>query len=632
MKKSFQFAKIDQLEVISFDNSLESFNANGVSGTIKENIQNSLDARLHKDYELPVRVTITLDEIERQHLPGIDEAFEHIDALEGQNSYTKETIANMQKRKDIKNVKVITIEDSNTTGLKNAKNGQSGNVNDTFGNYAYKKGVHAESSDEDHEISRGGSHGIGKIANNAASSIHLMYFANCDGEYNQHLGGTIQLVEHILDNQGYRATGYYTDVANESTSRYIPFENNNAHPIFKKETQGLKIIIPYISEEFYNFKEIVRAVCDNFFMAILNNSLVVEVNNETKDSIEINQDTISDIVEDARFYEEDLNSSDANFTPYYVNTYLVQKPEKLLVRSKTDSYEFDLYFTYDEELNKGKVAIFRTIGMKIQDHKVKNNYRKPFNAVLIGGAKEDQYLKSLENESHTSISAESIRDEVEKSNATRFINNLNKELGKVINRHFEEANPTEGELNTDDLIYQSEISFSTELNKENITIQVTDGPKLVKDNGKEKRNKQGSHCSNADKGKKKKRKPRIIQNDDDSSLTKYTIDSSLVERISLNKTEIINLDVSSIKPNENSITCNLLIQVIDGEGKISKDEFSLNEYYRQIIHQDTSENYSFSNNRIEEIRIDDGTLKLEFMKKSYDSSSLKYHYQLEVVE
>src|SRR5699024_5678044 len=150
-----------------------------------------------------------------------------------------------------------------------------------------------------------------------------------------------------------RATGYYTDVANESTSRYIPFENNNAHPIFKKETQGLKIIIPYISEEFYNFKEIVRAVCDNFFMAILNNSLVVEVNNETKDSIEINQDTISDIVEDARFYEEDLNSSDANFTPYYVNTYLVQKPEKLLVRSKTDSYEFDLYFTYDEELNKG---------------------------------------------------------------------------------------------------------------------------------------------------------------------------------------------------------------------------------------------------------------------------------------
>src|SRR5699024_2576062 len=161
------------------------------------------------------------------------------------------------------------------------------------------------------EISRGGSHGIGKIANNAASSIHLMYFANCDGEYNQHLGGTIQLVEHILDNQGYRATGYYTDVANESTSRYIPFENNNAHPIFKKETQGLKIIIPYISEEFYNFKEIVRAVCDNFFMAILNNSLVVEVNNETKDSIEINQDTISDIVEDARFYEEDLNSSDS---------------------------------------------------------------------------------------------------------------------------------------------------------------------------------------------------------------------------------------------------------------------------------------------------------------------------------
>ncbi|MNW70010.1 hypothetical protein D3C74_491740 [compost metagenome] len=48
------------------------------------------------------------------------------------------------------------------------------------GIYAYNKGVHLEKSDESIETSRGGSHGVGKIASNAAFDLHLMHFANCD--------------------------------------------------------------------------------------------------------------------------------------------------------------------------------------------------------------------------------------------------------------------------------------------------------------------------------------------------------------------------------------------------------------------------------------------------------------------
>lgn len=60
MSKSFQFAKISQLKQYNFDNSLEGFRRNCVEGTIKENLQNSLDARLwlYKDFEKPVVVTI----------------------------------------------------------------------------------------------------------------------------------------------------------------------------------------------------------------------------------------------------------------------------------------------------------------------------------------------------------------------------------------------------------------------------------------------------------------------------------------------------------------------------------------------------------------------------------------------
>lgn len=49
-----------------------------------------------------------------------------------------------------------------------------------LGAFMHNKGVHFEKSDESIETSRGGSQGLGKIASNAASDLHLMHFANCD--------------------------------------------------------------------------------------------------------------------------------------------------------------------------------------------------------------------------------------------------------------------------------------------------------------------------------------------------------------------------------------------------------------------------------------------------------------------
>src|SRR5699024_12181786 len=65
-----------------------------------------------------------------------------------------------------------------------------GSKQDTWSIYAYNKGVHFEEEDSEREVSRGGSHGVGKIASNAASDLHVMYFANCDANGDQHLGGT----------------------------------------------------------------------------------------------------------------------------------------------------------------------------------------------------------------------------------------------------------------------------------------------------------------------------------------------------------------------------------------------------------------------------------------------------------
>ena len=411
--------------------------------------------------EGPVKFSITTGTIKKKDVPGINEVIERIHCLKGRNSYTKEAIEHMVKTSEEEEVHYISFEDSNTRGLSGAKNGQSHSPKDTWAIYAYNKGVHSEEEDAAVETSRGGSHGVGKIASNAASDLNVMYFANCDAFGDQHLGGTVQLIEHDYQGQSYRSTGYFADIKHlePNKTKFYPFENN-FHEVFEKKTRGLKIIIPFLRKEYSDQTEIIRSVCDSFFVSILLNKLEVDVNGK-----KIDANNIQEYVNDPEFYNQNIADMKQTFTPLYVSTYLNQPPRTIQVSDGKDDYEFNLYFRYDEEIPKGRVAIVRTIGMKIEDKKVKNKANQPFNAVLIGGMKEDAYLKSLENESHTELTFDHIKDPVLQKRAKRFINNLSKAMTAVIDEAIKEQNPVDGPMDTKDLLYVSEIQFKQELSK-----------------------------------------------------------------------------------------------------------------------------------------------------------------------
>src|SRR5699024_2725279 len=454
---SWKFWPIHNFEDLGFNKTLERFKNMGVNGLVRENIQNSLDGKLPGTNE-PVIVKIKTGSIDNDNIPGIEQVKSHIKSLEGHNNYARETISHMQNKLSNHEVRYISFEDLNTKGLSGAKNGQNGSLKDTWGIYAYNKGVHFEEDDSKAENARGGSHGVGKIASNAASDLHVMYFANCDSEGEQHLGGTVQLIEHKYKDQVYRSTGYFTDI-DESNTTFYPYENY-FHNVFKKNTRGLKIIIPYFRADFDNEKDIIKSVCDSFFISILNNKLEVQVNDKN-----ITKESIFNYVKNQDYYEQEVSEAKKEFTPLYVDTYLNAPIKKIIVSNISEDFHFDLYFNYNEQIPKGRVAIVRTIGMKIEDFKVKNNATKPFNAVLIGGAKEDKYLKSLENESHTKLSKEHINDKNLKKQATRFINNLSTEITKVIEAAINEHHPADGKMDTGDVIYVIENRFKKDISK-----------------------------------------------------------------------------------------------------------------------------------------------------------------------
>lgn len=630
----WQFSKIPNIEESNFNKILERFYSLGVAGLTRENIQNSLDGRLN-DNDQPVVVTIKLGKINRQSIPGMDSIVERINSLEGRNGYTKETISHMKATMQEEEVRYISFEDSNTRGLTGANYGQSNSKDHTWGIYAYNKGVHFEEKDEKFEASRGGSHGVGKIASNAASDLHMMFFANCDKEGKQHLGGTIQLIEHQYQNAYYRSTGYFAKLEG---SKFMPFENS-FDEIFEKQTRGLKIVIPFLRKSFYKEDEIIRSVCDSFFVSILEKKLIVHIND-----LVIDASTIEDIVSNPGYYEQDISAMKKVFTPLYVRTYKNETPRVIEIPHGSSIFKFNLYFDYDEQIPKGRVAIIRTIGMKIEDFMVKNNSTKPFNGVLIGSSDEDVYLKSLENESHTKISSDDIKNPELKKQAKKFISNLTKELLKVIDEAVRKHNPIDGKINTSDLLYTIELDFKENLAESFGTIKIKNGRKIVKsDEGKK-----AEITPAKDKGKKKetentskpkqtgiRRKSNKPDKGDEKSgvedvKDEFKINPYRVERLLLNDQEIIQLNLTGDPDVSKAKRCNLKFNIIDGMGKEYMGEFDMLANYVKVIDKNTNAECKVEKDAIKNVSINKGYVNLQLALQPTYNRSLKFIYYVEV--
>ena len=115
MSNLWKFSSIPCIEESTFNKILERFYNFGISGLVRENIQNSLDGKIPGETK-PVVVTI-----KKENIPGLEEIKNRINCLEGRNSYTKETIQHMKNKMNDEIINYISFEDYNTKGLKGAK-------------------------------------------------------------------------------------------------------------------------------------------------------------------------------------------------------------------------------------------------------------------------------------------------------------------------------------------------------------------------------------------------------------------------------------------------------------------------------------------------------------------------------
>ena len=629
----WSFRTIHAIEEPVFNNTLERFYNLGVDGLVRENIQNSLDGKL-PDCGLPVEVYIQTGEMKAADIPGMAEVKSHIAALQGGNNYTCETIEHMKRALLEDKVSYISFEDRNTKGLTGAEHGENALDGDTWGVYAYKKGVHFTEKDAEAERLRGGSHGVGKIACNAASDIYMMFFANCDKEGKQHIGGTVQLIEHCCQGVNYRASGYFTKEVGDT---YYPFENDFG-PVFAKNTRGLKIVIPYLRKQYQGEDKAIRAVCDNFFVAVLQKKLVVYVNGKV-----IDDESIQRFVSDEQYYpDQDPADMRESFTPLYIGTYRDQKPFDIEIPDKEKNYNFKLYLQYNDTIKRGRVAVVRGIGMKIEDKKIKGFANSPFNGVLIPAtSEEDIFLKSLENESHTSMSCLHIKDAKLQSNAKRFLNNIDAKIGEIFEALLKEKNPSDGKIDTSEVIFATETSFRKELSKEISTVKLSKGDKdptktVTKVKANTKKNKSQEKKQKKEK-EKENRVKKIIKkilgkpgDDKEAEKIRYAMHPEAVKRAVLPGKEILRFDFSRQAHYDGETSCDISIAVMDGTGKTYETEFDIMSNYTEIT--DVLQNCpcTVERNTIKNVSVSDGKVHLEMRTAESFNRTLKFMYYVEV--
>src|SRR5690606_3357490 len=409
---------------------------------------------------------------------------------------------------------------------------------------------------------------------------------------------------------------------------------NKFHPVFEKKSRGLKIIIPYLRSEFDSEDEIIKTVCDSFFISILEKRLEVHINEHV-----INSDTIEDYLNNSQYYNQEISEMKKVFTPLYARTFKNEQPKDIVVSNGEKDYHFKLYFKYDESIVKGRVAIVRTIGMKIEDFTVKSNATKPFNAVLIGGLEEDGYLKSLENESHTKISAADIKDPKLKRRATRFINNLSNAVAKIIDEEMKRNNPTDGVMDTKDLLYIIETQFKQDLSNAYGAVKINKGKKVVKTTDvaikkkpKKTSGKKGTvQPQNTGIKRTRRNNPTGTADELQESGTEiYSVSPNLVERLTLKSNEFIQFNFKDIPEMKNINTCNLSLNLIDGMGEEYKNEFKLTDNYMAVIDHHSGLNCVIENEYIKNVSIKDGIAKLKMDLKPNYNRALKFVYYVEV--
>lgn len=372
----------------------EKFKGQPYYSIVREAIQNSLDAV--DDENKPVKVDFTFFELNRNDYPNFFDIEQNIKLC--QSYYHSNDNAerlfkdmlyylngNVEGKKRL-NLSCLKISDFNTEGMKYDEN----NTKSPFYAFLLAGGVSAKSQ------GTGGSFGFGKGAYYTLSPIKTVIVSTRTISNDVFFEGSTILTTHKNDN-------------NEKLTAYGYYDNNNGEPIqieddipeiFKRTEVGTDVNIIGLWDEPKRKRLMIKSVLNNFWLAIHDNKLIVQV-----DDVAINKDNLEQII-DEYFSLDGFESGNASeIESWNPKSYL-----KAVKYAKT-SDQFQLFeetldtvgkvklYVYLEKGLPNRTSYFRKPKMVVykQTRKKINGYSAVF---ICDNDQGDRILRLMENPAH----------------------------------------------------------------------------------------------------------------------------------------------------------------------------------------------------------------------------------------
>ncbi len=369
----------------------QSFRNHPYASLVRESIQNSLDAVLDKSE--PVVVKFSFMEMQGVDYPEFFELQHHIKGCIDyfpNNKNAKATYGPMCKlfegNKYRDHLGFIRVSDYNTKGMTY----EEGNTDTPFYAFVRSAGVTVKDSD-----SAGGSFGFGKAAYYLLSPINTIIVSTCTEDYKKYFEGAASLCTHTYKGTKKMAFGYYDD----NNGKPITYEENIPAK-FRRTEPGTDInILGFdISDKEEASAEMIEAVLRNFWMAIYNGKLVVEID----DDVEIRQDNIAELMES---YFEDTDDTTRKTGYYNPRPYF----DAVRLTNTSDKYVFFednlpllghvCLYLFKKKGAIDKVAYIRSLQMLVYSKRTRTNYGL-YGVFYCDSEKGNDLLRNMENPAH----------------------------------------------------------------------------------------------------------------------------------------------------------------------------------------------------------------------------------------
>lgn len=418
------------------DSSFSDFVSYRLHRLVREYIQNSMDAK-DKDCNLKfVKVSFSILSMQCADYPelilSLGDHFKACSDICKSYSHSKDPYAeNLDFLNEHKNgsIDVLKVSDYNTTGMP---------YDDTpFSASVFKACVRSTSSSYKDSGHAGGSHGKGKTVGFVNSGLNAVYYSTKTTDGKTYGEGVIKLCDHVVNVDGvkklYENVAFYDghDGINPDTEDEIP-------DVFRRNEPGTDAYVLGFENSDDNIVAIKKAVLRNFFKAIFDGHLVVDVLGEEFNS--------SSVLDQMRFYFEENGELDSERT----NTPQVEfnpRPylEEVLVNNgidddhvTIDTNDFPgkyphlghavLYVWKSDKISEARsrdcIVYMRDNNMSIEVKRGRRN--KGYYGIFLCDGEGSGLLRDMENVTHDKWSKEELRgaSKEEKRNATATLTEI----------------------------------------------------------------------------------------------------------------------------------------------------------------------------------------------------------------